>query len=160
MIRRGALAVIAIAAANVVPAPLGAQARDTTRKAVAVDPVVTTATRDPRALRGVPASVSVVDSLAIARTREVHLGDVLRNVPGVQAGTLYGSEDVKITIRGAGIRSGFGVRGVAVLLDGIPLTEPDGQGRLDIVDLGTASRVKSYAAPSRRCTAARRVAVR
>ena len=116
--------------ALVAPLALGAQVRDTTARPVTVDPVVTTATRDPRALRGVPASVSVVDSLSIARTREVHLGDVLRNVPGVQAGTLYGSEDVKITIRGAGIRSGFGVRGVAVLLDGIPLTEPDGQGRL------------------------------
>ena len=133
--------------ALIAPVALDAQMRDTTPRPTVVDPVVTTATRDARALRGVPASVSVVDSLSIARSRAIHLGEVLRNVPGVQAGTLYGTDDVKITIRGAGVRSGFGVRGVAVLLDGIPLTEPDGQGRLDIVDLGTASRVEVVRGP-------------
>lgn len=135
-------ALLALAAA-----PLAAQQPDSARRAAALNPVVTTATRDARALREVPAATSVVDSTALARSRTVHLGDALRAVPGIQAGTLYGTEDVKITARGAGVRSGFGVRGVAVLLDGIPLTEPDGQGRLDLIDLGTAQRVEVVRGP-------------
>ena len=134
---------LALAAAG----PLPAQGADSARRAAALDPVVTTATRDARALREVPAATSVVDSTALARSRGVHLGDALRAVPGIQAGSLYGTEDVKITARGAGVRSGFGVRGVAVLLDGIPLTEPDGQGRLDLIDLGTAQRVEVVRGP-------------
>ncbi len=106
-----------------------------------------TASREARSLAGVPAAVSLIDSVALARTRLVHVGDALRAVPGVTAGSLYGTEDVKITTRGSGVRSGFGVRGVAILLDGIPLTEPDGQGRLDLVELGTAERVEVVRGP-------------
>ena len=116
-------------------------------RARTVQRVVVTASREARTLSSVAASVSVVDSSALARTRMVHLGDALRAVPGITAGSLYGTEDVKITARGSGVRSGFGVRGVAVLLDGIPLTEPDGQGRLDLVELGTAERVEVVRGP-------------
>ena len=139
-----------------VPAWLGAQQRDSAqradsvaraKRARAVRGVVVTASREARTLASVPAAVSVVDSTALARTRLVQLSDVLRAVPGVTAGSLYGTEDVKITSRGAGVRSGFGVRGVAVLLDGIALTEPDGQGRLDLVELGTAERVEVVRGP-------------
>ena len=56
-----------IACAMSTAARAGAQTRDTTARATAIDPVVTTATRDARALRGVTASVTVVDSLAISR---------------------------------------------------------------------------------------------
>ena len=136
-------AVVALVAAGAVHAQQG----DSARRATALNPVVTTATRDARALRDVPAAMSVVDSTSLSRSRTLHLGDALRAVPGIQAGSLYGTEDVKITARGAGVRSGFGVRGVAVLLDGIPLTEPDGQGRLDLIDLGTAQRVEVVRGP-------------
>ncbi|MBI3789680.1 MAG: TonB-dependent receptor [Gemmatimonadetes bacterium] len=117
------------------------------RRARAVRGVVVTASREARSLASVPAAVSLVDSTALTRTRLVNIGDALRAVPGVTAGSLYGTEDVKITARGAGVRSGFGVRGVAVLLDGIPLTEPDGQGRLDLVELGTAERIEVVRGP-------------
>ena len=117
------------------------------KRARAVKGVVVTASREARSLAGVPAAVSVVDSVALARTRMVNIGEALRAVPGVTAGSLYGTEDVKITSRGSGVRSGFGVRGVAVLLDGIPLTEPDGQGRLDLVELGTAERIEVVRGP-------------
>ncbi len=40
----------------------------------------------------------------------------------------------RLTIRGMGWRAQFGVRGVQVLLDGIPLTVADGQSMIEIVD--------------------------
>lgn len=104
--------------------------------------VVTTATRDARALLAVPGAMSVADSTTIRRTRGAALGEALRAVPGVQINSLYGSEDVRISIRGAGSRGGFGVRGVALLLDGVPLTEPDGQGRLDLPELAVARQLE------------------
>ncbi|MDX2185137.1 MAG: TonB-dependent receptor [Gemmatimonadaceae bacterium] len=116
--------------------------------ATALTPVVSTATRDPRALVAVPGATSVVDSATLRRTRGTAVADALRLVPGVTAGSLYGSEDVRVSIRGAGNRGGFGVRGVALLLDGVPVTEPDGQGRLDLPELAIARQVDVVRGPS------------
>ena len=54
----------------------------------------------------------------------------------------------RLLVRGMGWRSAFGVRGVHVLLDGIPLTLPDGQGMLDIVDPAFIRRVELVRGPS------------
>ncbi len=40
----------------------------------------------------------------------------------------------RMSIRGMGWRAAFGVRGVNVLLDGIPLTVPDGQTTIDVIE--------------------------
>ncbi|MEO8563992.1 MAG: TonB-dependent receptor, partial [bacterium] len=45
-------------------------------------------------------------------------------------------------IRGFGARSAFGVRGVRVLQDGVPLTLPDGQTPVDVIDVEGADRVE------------------
>jgi iron complex outermembrane receptor protein len=99
-------------------------------------------------LVAVPGATSVVDSSTVRRTRGTAVADALRLVPGVIAGSLYGSEDVRVGIRGAGNRGGFGVRGVALLLDGVPVTEPDGQGRLDLPELAIARQIDVVRGPS------------
>jgi iron complex outermembrane receptor protein len=48
----------------------------------------------------------------------------------------------RISIRGFGARSQFGVRGVRVVVDGVPATLPDGQTALDHVDLATIGRAE------------------
>lgn len=111
-------------------------------------PMVVTATRDARSLADVPAAVSVVDSTVINGGRTAGLHEVLRYAPGVQATSRYGLDDVNISIRGSGIRSSFGVRGVAVVLDGVPITEPDGQTRLDLVELAAARQVEVLRGPA------------
>ena len=69
-------------------------------------------------------------------------------MPGVFAQSRYGTSDVRLLIRGfgargAGDRSNAGTsRGVRVLLDGIPETEPDGRTSFDLVDLAAARRVE------------------
>jgi iron complex outermembrane receptor protein len=126
--------------------PAGNVARPATRRdsalARGLATIVTTATRDARTLAAVPGAMSVADSGTVRRTRGVALGEAMRAMPGVQVNSLYGSEDVRISIRGAGSRGGFGVRGIAVLLDGVPLTEPDGQGRLDLPELAVARQLE------------------
>ncbi len=63
------------------------------------------------------------------------LDRVIGNMPGiwVQNRENYALGE-RMSIRGMGWRSAFGVRGIHVLLDGIPLTTPDGQTNLDVLD--------------------------
>jgi len=44
------------------------------------------------------------------------------------------AQDLRISIRGFGARASFGIRGIKLLVDGIPETSPDGQGQLDNTD--------------------------
>jgi len=63
------------------------------------------------------------------------LDRLLQSFPGLQIQnreTLALGE--RIQIRGMGWRSPFGVRGITVILDGIPLTAPDGQTILEVID--------------------------
>ena len=41
------------------------------------------------------------------------------------------AQDNRIAIRGFGARSAFGIRGLKIILDGVPLTTPDGQSQVD-----------------------------
>ena len=60
------------------------------------------------------------------------LNTVLRNVPGLFAlSDFNNAQDSRISIRGFGTRSNFGIRGIKILVDGIPESTPDGQGQID-----------------------------
>jgi iron complex outermembrane receptor protein len=123
---------------------------DVTMRPVAVElaPVVVSATREVRSLAEVPVAVSVADSTVIQSGRTAGLHEVLRLTPGVQATSRFGLDDVNLSIRGSGVRTTFGVRGVAVVVDGVPVTEPDGQTRLDIIELGSARQVEVVRGPA------------
>lgn len=54
----------------------------------------------------------------------------LAGIAGLQADVRSNpAQDSRLTIRGFGSRSAFGVRGIRLTLDGIPLTTPDGQSQ-------------------------------
>jgi iron complex outermembrane receptor protein len=107
-----------------------------------------TATRTAVSLLDVPLAVTVVDAEQLSARRGVGLDEALSQVPGVFAQSRYGGGDVRLTIRGfgargAGDRSNAGTsRGVRVLLDGIPETEPDGRTSFDLVDLSLLDQVE------------------
>jgi iron complex outermembrane receptor protein len=95
------------------------------------------------------ASHSVVDIDSVAAPAPlVHLSEVLAGQPGIVA-TDRGNyaQDLQIAVRGFGARSTFGVRGVRVLVDGIPATMPDGQGQAATAHLSTASQVEVLRGP-------------
>ena len=117
---------------------------------VRFEPVVVTATRLPQPLAEVPASVSVVEALDIQGAQKtVGLEEALDRVPGVfvQSSQNF-AQDVRIQIRGFGTRAAFGIREIKVLLDGLPITEPDGQTQLDDVDLGAIDRIEVLRGPA------------
>jgi len=85
-----------------------------------------------------PASISVQDFTGSQGSRQqLNFNDYLIDVPGVFAlnATNY-SQDLRVSIRGFGARSSFGIRGVKIIVDGIPETTPDGQGQIDNLNLG------------------------
>ncbi len=70
------------------------------------------------------------------------------SVPGVVANNRQNyAQDLQISIRGFGSRSTFGVRGIRLYADGIPLTMPDGQGQASNIDLTTAKSIEVLRGP-------------
>ena len=73
----------------------------------------------------------------------------LRRVPGlVVTGRENPAQGERLVVRGLGARSAFGVRGVQVVLDGVPLTLADGQAVLGIVDPALVRRAEIVRGPA------------
>ena len=139
--RRLTLAVLA----TVLLAPHPARAQDSTRTPQSVLPMVrVTATREgPRPAIELPYALTVTRPDSLAAARRLGVDELLFAVPGVTlANRQNPAQDPRISIRGFGARSAFGVRGVRVLQDGIPATLPDGQTPVDALDIEGADRVE------------------
>jgi iron complex outermembrane recepter protein len=115
-----------------------ARAQDSTR--VTLTPVQVTVTRDAaRSPLELPFGLTRL-SIEGTRpaTRRATLTELLQFVPGVAVSHRYNpTQDPRLAVRGFGARSAFGIRGVRVLRDGIPLTVADGQTAIDFMDLET-----------------------
>jgi iron complex outermembrane recepter protein len=111
---------------------------------------VITATRDRALADEIPGAATTVSLRDIQRGEKgVSLDEALHHVPGVIASNRQNlSQGERLTVRGLGARAAFGVRGLKVLLDGIPLTTPDGQTQLGNIDLGSANRIEVLRGPS------------
>ncbi len=119
-------------------------------KPVVLEPVVVSVTRHPATLSQVPFAVAVVGREEIVEGRAtIALDEALNTVPGLLVANRYNpAQDDRVAMRGFGARSAFGVRGVKILLDGIPQTLPDGQGQLTNIDLAEVTRVEVLRGPS------------
>jgi iron complex outermembrane recepter protein len=103
-----------------------------------------TVTRSAEPLEQVPYAVGVLDRTELQRGQPtLGLDEALNNLPGVVVANRYNfSLDQRISIRGFGSRSNFGVRGLKILLDGVPQTLPDGQSQLTNVDFANLERAE------------------
>ena len=97
----------------------------------------------------VPAAISAVTRDTIENAGPLlSLSEVLNRVPGMSVSSRNNeAQDVQLSIRGFGARSSFGIRGVKVLVDGIPATMPDGQGQVSNVALGSVGRIEVLRGP-------------
>ncbi len=107
-------------------------------------------TRSAQTLASVPNAVAVVGNEQINFTeRRSSLDEVLRGIPGlfVQNRRSYGlSGGVGLSIRAPQPR--FGLRGLAIIQDGIPITTADGTTEPGNVDLGSVRRIEVIRGPS------------
>jgi len=140
-VARRVLTAAAMAAGWTAPALSHAQSDSATK----LEPVVVTVTRgqgqsilrSPFAL-----TVSQPDSVRPGQ-RHTAIDETLAMVPGLTVTNRNNpSQDPRLSIRGFGARSTFGVRGIRVLRDGMPLTLPDGQTPLDYLSLESVGRIE------------------
>lgn len=106
------------------------------------DDVIVTGTRIHKKIIDIPYSVTRISNMQYKYEKKVSIGDVLSFVPGVFLQSRYGNHDVRISIRGFGSRSNTGIRGVRILLDGIPESEPDGQTRIEAIDFNSVGSIE------------------
>lgn len=112
--------------------------------------IVVVGTRTEQVLGSIPMAISRVDQDAIQLGRqELSLDESLYRIPGLVMQNRYNfSQDLSVSIRGFGSRANFGMRGIKVFADDIPLTLPDGQSGTDDMDLGSAQTIEVIRGPS------------
>ncbi|HUQ80964.1 MAG TPA: TonB-dependent receptor [Gemmatimonadaceae bacterium] len=141
----GELAALSVVCALGVTISRDARAQQGTPPKATLPPVEVTVTRDAaRSTLELPFAVSrVVPDSGRPALRHVSFDEMLLALPGVTvANRSNPTQDPRISIRGFGARSAFGVRGVRVVRDGIPLTLPDGQTPIDYLDLESVGRIE------------------
>jgi len=113
-----------------------------------LDEISITATRMERKTAEVSASVSVVEEAEIKDTKMFNIQEVLSGTPGVLIESPNQGYDSRVIIRGAGLKARYGVRDIMVLLDGVPITDPDSMTRLDFIDTQLIKQVEVVKGPN------------
>ncbi len=114
-----------------------------------LEDITVTATRVEKDADKVPASVGVIkkDDIQLA-SQQTGLDESLVKMPGIFMQNRHNfAQDLRVSIRGFGARSSFGIRGIKVLVDGIPESSPDGQANVDSIDLGSSQRIEVIRGP-------------
>ncbi len=90
-----------------------------------------------------PGGATTVQAEAFADTLAVSLRDALAFAPGVYAQPRFGQE-VRLSIRGSGLSRGFHMRGLTLLVDGVPINLADDNGDFQELDPQVAQRIEVY----------------
>lgn len=104
--------------------------------------------RTNKPILAIPASIGSVGMKQLHAGDQTSLQNALNTIPGVvmeQRG--YGGSH-RISIRGSAFRSPFAVRNIKMYMDGIPLTSPDGQAPLDMIDASEVGSVEIIKGPA------------
>ena len=111
--------------------------------------VVVSATRAEQRSFDAPAAIQSVDRETIQDAGpQVNLSESLNRVPGLTILNRQNyAQDLQVSIRGFGARSAFGMRGIRLLIDGIPATTPDGQGQGSSISLPSIERIEVLRGP-------------
>ena len=114
-----------------------------------LEEVVISASRAEMRSFDAPAAVQRIDRQAIeGGGPQINLSESLVRAPGLTILERQNyAQDLQISIRGFGARSAFGVRGIRLLIDGIPATTPDGQGQSSSVSLTSTDRIEVLRGP-------------
>ena len=114
-----------------------------------LDEVVISASRAQARSFDAPAAIQSVGREVIQNGGpQVNLSESLVRVPGLTIldRSNY-AQDLQLSIRGFGARAAFGIRGIRLLIDGIPATTPDGQGQGSSVSLTSMDRIEVLRGP-------------
>ena len=118
-------------------------------RAQVLEEVIVSASRAEMRSFDAPAAVQTVGREAIAGAgAQVNLSEALVRVPGLTILERQNyAQDLQVSIRGFGARAAFGIRGIRLLIDGIPATTPDGQGQSSSISLTSTERIEVLRGP-------------
>ena len=115
----------------------------------ALEVVVVSASRAEQRSFDAPASIQSVERDTIQEAGpQVNLSETLNRVPGLTILNRQNyAQDLQVSIRGFGARSAFGIRGIRLMIDGIPATTPDGQAQGSSISLPSTERIEVLRGP-------------
>ncbi len=114
---------------------------------IVIDSLVITASRLPQ--RPIFVSPFLTPAFQAKLSQGTSVNDYLQAVPGLftLSPDNY-AQDTRITSRGFGARSSFGIRGIKIWVDEIPETTPDGQSQLDNLDFNLIDDIEVLRGPN------------
>ncbi|MEE9499639.1 MAG: TonB-dependent receptor [Nitrospinaceae bacterium] len=115
-----------------------------------LEPIEVTATRSAKPVHNIPNAVARIEKEDIQKGQPtLTLDESLSILPGLFFQNPYNfAQGLRISIRGFGARSPFGIRGIKILVDDIPQTLPDGISQMDAVDPGIIDHIEVLRGPS------------
>lgn len=119
-------------------------------KTINLGGVTITANRLPILLKNNTGSVSLVTSKSLTiMPKSIGIEEALRLVPGIRIDNQHDGERVHVSIRGQGILTERGLRGIGVIIDGIPVNDPSGFAPdLYDVDWATVKKIEVLRGPA------------
>lgn len=114
-----------------------------------LDDVVVSSSRSEQRSFDAPGSIQSVNRSQIENSGpQINLSESLSGIPGINVANRNNySQDLQVSIRGYGARAPFGVRGVKMYQDGLPMTLADGQGQTSQFALTSADRIEVLKGP-------------
>lgn len=126
------------------PLPLVHAADETPR----LETLIVTASRHQQPWLRSPGAASVIESEEQMPGLRIDSGELLQGFAGLQVDSRSNyAQDTRVVLRGFGARSAFGIRGMDIRLDNIPLAMPDGQAQLGSVLLSEVASVEVLRGP-------------
>jgi iron complex outermembrane receptor protein len=121
----------------------------TARADTLLNETVVTASRSEQTIFDAPGSIDSVNRERIeASGPQINISESLGLVPGINVANRNNyAQDLQISIRGFGSRAPFGVRGVRLMVDGLPQSLPDGQGQTSQFAASSTSRIEVLRGP-------------
>jgi iron complex outermembrane receptor protein len=91
-----------------------------------------------------PGSVGYVSEATIEDSLAYNLKDALDYTPGVLVQPRFGADESQISIRGSGLRGNFHLRGLNLLVNGLPYQDADGFSDFESLDLMAAEGIEVW----------------
>ena len=114
-----------------------------------LSPTVVTATRYETNSFDLPLSIDAITGSEIRDARTgANLSEIAPRIPGVVINyRATAAQELSISTRGFGARSQFGVKGIRIYADGIPLNSADGQGQAGSINIDTLGQIEFLRGP-------------
>ena len=116
------------------------QAKDS----IQLEEVIISVTKIKDSLINTPFSVSIKNFSTFQKSAEqFNVSEYIEDVPGIFISNDNNyAQDSRISIRGFGSRANFGIRGIKLIVDGVPETTPDGQSQIDNLNLEIIEKIE------------------